>query len=842
MNAQRWLQIDLAALTILGTALLSAGQQNMSMAALMLVAAPVAVVFTDFLQWFRLNRPLANLAAVGSVGYAVFQFFTSSVDNQLLSVANLLVYLQLILLLQEKSHRLNWQLLVLSLLEVVVSAAMSLNFRFFILLIIYLFCALAALALLYLLRETSRFEAAPRDRRRGGKSSESASSMPELRDPLVRGLLGGAPRVLAMRKPAEIEADLIRLGYARQVLLFGLLTMVFAAVLFYTTPRLGSSGWQGGRGHRQATVGFSRQISLDEMGDILQSDELALRISFFNEDTDEPVRVVGEPYLRGAVLTRYSDTQGPGRWTIARQMTRAQPLRMAESTEGLVRQEAWLEPTSDALVFGAFPMVRLPGTDPPLRYDRGAGIVSREMPLLSAPAGRFRYVVGSYGFRDNWQTAVVPFEPPSPPVIASGLEPARRQQEELEWKRSVAAAKRSELSECLSFNQYQFPKIKELAEQILNDADASRADPLRKARVLEQHFLQPGNYDYSLRFRQARNREMDPIEDFVANHRTGHCEYFATALTLMLRSQKIPARLVVGYHGGEYNELGNYYLVRQRDAHAWVEAWLDPDQVATVGRTSLPPGGAPLGGWLRLDPTPGGSRARNEASGMVWNRFDDLMEYAEFLWSDYVTGLTPDRQRQSLYAPFSKQLSELFSGLSDDSWRETAQQKLAALFRWLGVVDEDGEFGWQTLVGVAIVVVAAVLLARPLLLIVLWPLGWCLRLARRWAGRLVGIARRSRAGRVEFYDRYERLLARRGCRRRPEQTPWEFLEQALRKSDWAAPVAAWGPAARLVVDSYYRVRYGGAALDKAESEAVEQALKHVAAGLEGRLNLAATPS
>ena len=67
---------------------------------------------------------------------------------------------------------------------------------------------------------------------------------------------------------------------------------------------------------------------------------------------------------------------------------------------------------------------------------------------------------------------------------------------------------------------------------------------------------------------------IDPIEDFVANNPRGHCEYFAAALALMLRSQGIPARVVLGYRCDEWNGPGKCYQVRQSDAHAWVEAYL----------------------------------------------------------------------------------------------------------------------------------------------------------------------------------------------------------------------------------------------------------------------------
>lgn len=105
-------------------------------------------------------------------------------------------------------------------------------------------------------------------------------------------------------------------------------------------------------------------------------------------------------------------------------------------------------------------------------------------------------------------------------------------------------------------------------------------DPYRKAQLLLRHF-QTGGYTYSLSPPQGSGH---PLDVFLTT-KIGYCEHFASAMALMLRTVGVPARMVVGYLGGDYNPNGDYYLVSQRSAHAWVEAY--------VG-----------GGWLRLDPTP----------------------------------------------------------------------------------------------------------------------------------------------------------------------------------------------------------------------------------------------
>ena len=81
----------------------------------------------------------------------------------------------------------------------------------------------------------------------------------------------------------------------------------------------------------------------------------------------------------------------------------------------------------------------------------------------------------------------------------------------------------------------------------------------------------------------------DPLADFLFERRKGHCEYFASAMAVMLRTLGIPSRLVTGFQGGAYNPVSGWSVVRASDAHSWVEAWID-------GR-----------GWITFDPTPAGA-------------------------------------------------------------------------------------------------------------------------------------------------------------------------------------------------------------------------------------------
>lgn len=142
--------------------------------------------------------------------------------------------------------------------------------------------------------------------------------------------------------------------------------------------------------------------------------------------------------------------------------------------------------------------------------------------------------------------------------------------------------------------------------------------PYLKAKELERHLKQEFQYDTA----SPSQGTPQPIDHFLFESRRGHCEFFSTALALMLRDVGIPSRNVTGFVGGNYNRFGHYYAVRQGDAHSWVEAYL----------------GAPINGWVTLDPTPtSGAQPLEETSGSyVYLR--DLIEALSQRWNRYVLG------------------------------------------------------------------------------------------------------------------------------------------------------------------------------------------------------------
>jgi uncharacterized protein (DUF58 family)/transglutaminase-like putative cysteine protease len=166
-------------------------------------------------------------------------------------------------------------------------------------------------------------------------------------------------------------------------------------------------------------------------------------------------------------------------------------------------------------------------------------------------------------------------------------------------------------------------RLKRLAEDITRNA----AEPLAKAVALEAHFR--GSFSYSLAAAHGRQ----DIDAFLFGSRAGNCEYFATAMVLLLRHLGVPARLAVGFLSDEWNAYGRFFDVRQSDAHTWVEAFF-PDR-----------------GWVTFDPTPSDPnfRGRMGIFARVWTSVGQYFDALQYRWYRYVVGYDSFTQRNLFF-------------------------------------------------------------------------------------------------------------------------------------------------------------------------------------------------
>jgi hypothetical protein len=323
-------------------------------------------------------------------------------------------------------------------------------------------------------------------------------------------------------------------------------------------------------------------------------------------------------------------------------------------------------------------------------------------------------------------------------------------------------------------------RIPDLASQV----SAGNNNRYDKAKAVER-YLQT-NFGYSL---ETRGKGVDPLADFLFNVRQGHCEYFATAMAVMLRTQGIATRIVNGFHQGDFNETANIWVVRQKNAHSWVEVYFPKEDA-----------------WVRFDPTPPADQVAPGFAGGMSGQLSKWLDALETYWIQYFVAY--DNQEQRSLAKIAR------SGLSDyeQNLSSIAGRLQVALNRWWAEIRGDhGAEARSAAIGYALFYVAMAIVA---LLLVVWAAREIVK-SKVWL-RIKDLFRRRRPQSiVEFYDRMLRILASKGFTRPAHQTPLEFA------FDLGIPEAL------SVTEKYNRVRFGEKDISLTESDEIEHWLEEI---------------
>jgi transglutaminase-like putative cysteine protease len=293
------------------------------------------------------------------------------------------------------------------------------------------------------------------------------------------------------------------------------------------------------------------------------------------------------------------------------------------------------------------------------------------------------------------------------------------------------------------------PQSRELARKMRGDAGS---DAAYVAGVLE--FFRTGGFKYTL---TPPRLGTDSVDDFVFNTRLGFCGHYASAFVLLMRAAGIPARVVTGYLGGEWNPIGRYFIVRQSDAHSWAEVWLE-------GR-----------GWTRVDPT-GVVEPERLRRGILDILPNAVSAPARFVWS------------QPWLAAVLQRWDALNTWWNDQVVGFNYEHQLRLLTRLGFRSPGAAQLGWAFGIGL---------------------IGWM-----AWMAWYVGsTARRPRPDRLaRAYARLCRKADRAGITREPHQGPLAFAAkiESLRP-DLASDLTA-------LVARYAYLRYGHAPPDSYESQ------------------------
>ena len=507
-------------------------------------------------------------------------------------------------------------------------------------------------------------------------------------------------------------------------------TLGLALVMFFAIPRVGAGFYQNGYGESLRTSGFSNTVDLGAIGPIKRDPSVVMRV----ELPDGSMTDGGRIYLRGVAFDRYDGKSWINQLSHRRVMKETTPGTFAlhrslpdehPSLGPAFRQNILLEPLDTPVLFAAPFAETVSGKFTAVQADSMGAFY---LPFSSST--RLEYSVIS---RSN---PVLPADLQAHPVSYS--EP---------------------------FGRYflQMPADSERIATLAYDITQAQQTAYEKAVAIQEHLV--STYQYSLD--APLMEQTHPLEEFLFNRKTGYCEHYATAMVIMLRAIGIPARLITGFLAEEWNEYGNYYVVRQQDAHAWVEVHL------------------PYSGWVMMDPTPASGDSESHASS-AWQVLGRIVDSIRLRWN-----------RLFVHYSAADQLAvvrEIQAG--SDTAHNTARESLATFLDSLtAVLMRIAEQSNRNIPG---------LLGVCLLFVVLAGLSALIWLGMRWSGKLRVFLKgtyREESPIESLYGRMVQHLAKKGILKPAAMAPLEFMRMA--QQQWSEA----GLAVTAITELYCRGRF-----------------------------------
>ncbi|MFO0875218.1 MAG: DUF3488 and transglutaminase-like domain-containing protein [Phycisphaerales bacterium] len=688
-----------------------------------------------------LPRWVSNVLLLAVVLNAFVDWAQQPQDGELMGVVGrFTMWLTIIKLYEAKGVRDYTQLLALTAVLMVAGALQTVQLSFAILLLVYVLLGLFTVLLFQL---HIGYERARTERRR--MAPADARLVPPVQ-PVAGRHLG--------RAFGALGAAMSIAGIAASIVVF----VLFPRGLLMVDAAASSIA--------RRTSGFSDEVRLNENGRISESRREVFTVAMLDPH-GVPIRYPEPLRLRGAVLDTYSPKDG--RWVTSKaaQLT----MRPVEAL-GLDTFVELAEPPIDQRVQTFTQVVTMRSMATETIFSSYAPVAIAGEPgrsLSFEPAtlslrDRRRSQLGSYS---EYRVRVQPFATPEAMKALVG---------------EAGAAHTSA----------GFPGkvVRQEAERILREhgvdpgepaADVSASERYRHRLAVARAILDELR---SSRFRYTTDlsdftlvRGEDPITLFLTRYRFGHCEHFASAMAALCRSVGVEARLVTGFIAMEYDDSAQHYIVRESNAHAWVEV--------RSGEFT----------WTTFDPTPPDTLEAINAARRSWvDRWRWIYDRVEFMWNNRFVGFDGGTQ-----ATLAQRVGENWLGGLRESIESAKEftRRVNDAFRlgpagyiWLGLV------GLVAVVGVLAVVTVARRMAR---------IRQAIGLAGRSPGGRGGQRVRSRLVReLGFYVDALDVLERAGFPKPSWQSPLVFTEHVgAKRPDVAAPL-------RAVIDRFYAVRYGGA--------------------------------
>jgi hypothetical protein len=481
-----------------------------------------------------------------------------------------------------------------------------------------------------------------------------------------------------------------------------MLILMGGAAIFFILPRISAGYLSGYSPVGELTTGFSDRVRLGSIGQIQQSNSVVMHIQIDGDHRggfDLNWRGVALNLFDGRTWTNSQDKQvlavgADGLFSLSNPAARGKP----NETLSTIHYRVLMEPIGINVFFLAAVPHTLRGNYSLIATDSGAAVFDLD---LEHPVSGYEATSGIKS-RDAKLLRT-----------SSDSSPAPVQLNYLQLPTTMLD-----------------PRIPQLAQQIAASADNN----YDKATAIESYLRT--HFQYTLELPRAIQR--DPLANFLFERKQGHCEYFASSMAVMLRTLRIPSRVVNGFRTGEFNDLTSQYLVRASDAHSWVEAYF------------------PGYGWVSFDPTPAGPGVEHGR----WSRMMLYWDAMQSFWREWIINF--DTSHQQMLGQGAVRNSRHWL----EQARNWARQRCLALLvtaRHIQKKTADSPVRWS-IVGLAVSV--------PRLLL--------LHLRRLLAGfrsrRIAAHPEKSPLMAASiWYERMTKLVERRGWRKSPAQTPAEFV-------------------------------------------------------------------
>ena len=696
---QRYFEVSLFLLVATGiVAVISTGKLD----PVSTVVPPIALAYKSIRIWRGRGPELSVRVATGLV-LAYFLFFpvdlwlisrnlSAGAPNPtlyaaLLAAIHLMLFATLVRLFSARSNRDFAFLAMLAVTCMLASAILTVETTFLVALAVFLVLAVSTFVALEI--------------RRGADNAVSPSLEP------------GSPLAHRLNRALGLTSALVAVS-----------TLVIGAGFFFTIPRF-TSGYLSALSLQPSLMtGFGEDVTLGQIGRIKQSSAVVMRI---HVDGDAS-RAEGV-HWRGIVLTNFDGK----RWYTPKH----EQIVVAPGSAGIYQFNSALLPAGDFYAMhytilmepiasdAIFVAPRIQSLQGRFANDaRPVGATARPGFLLLDMTGSI-----SNPFHNETKiryegTSALPTVPPAQLRAASPLFPEPI------------------INTYLQLPDLD-PRIKELALQITAKAPTE----YDKASAIELYLKT--HYQYSLNL--TGKQTDDPLAYFLFTRRSGHCEYFAAAMTVMLRDVGIPARYIGGFLPGEYNDVGGDWIVRASDAHTWVEAFF------------------PGYGWITFDPTPPGD---GRHAGF-FDRLGKYWDWFQFAWGEWV--INYDFVHQMSLADTVQKTSRNWG----ENLRQYYHRKERELIRWILAVDKKTENSPYFLPGILAILVMILMYLRGRALFAFMMARWSLR-ARRGGNVTASLA-------TLEYREMLRMLEKRGWKKSPSQTAQEFAA-TIPASEVAGPV------------------------------------------------------